>query len=182
MRDGALYRLRRYDPITMNRNDPRLLFLLGGGASLALVGVGIALAESMRLAACPLCIWQRILYMVIAILSGIGALTAGKPSGRLVAFLIAIAAVAGAGIAGYQTWLQRVSPATPCGGAEPWWEAFIRWAGEQAPLLFKASGLCSDPAWTFLGLSIAEWSLSCFLGLLVLALRIAFGAYRPQST
>lgn len=158
----------------MNRNDPRFLFLLGGGASLALVVAGIALAETLRLAACPLCIWQRIMYLGFAFLAGIGLWVTGNRVRRLVAFLMADIAAIGAGIAGYQVWIQRISPATPCGGTEPWWEAFIRWAGEQVPLLFRASGLCSDPAWTFIGLSIAEWSLLCFLGLLVLSLRIAF--------
>ena len=43
-----------------------------------------------------------------------------------------------------------------------WWETLIDWAGEQLPSLFYASGLCSEPGWKFLGLSIAEWSLLAF--------------------
>jgi disulfide bond formation protein DsbB len=43
-------------------------------------------------------------------------------------------------------------------------------AGEAVPILFKASGLCSDPAWKFLGFSIAEWSLGWFTLFLLVAL------------
>jgi disulfide bond formation protein DsbB len=43
-----------------------------------------------------------------------------------------------------------------------WWELLVDWAGERVPLLFTASGLCSDPGWKFIGLSIAEWSLLAF--------------------
>ncbi len=154
----------------MKLDDSRLPFLLCGGLSLSLVVFAILLTEFMRLTPCPLCVWQRILYLLIALLSGLGLLMAGRPVRRLLAVLIASVAAAGASIAGYQSWLQRISPATPCGGAEPWWEAFIRWAGERVPLLFKASGSCSDPAWVFLGLSMAEWSLLCFLALLLVSL------------
>jgi disulfide bond formation protein DsbB len=50
-----------------------------------------------------------------------------------------------------------------------WWEELVDWAGDQVPILFRASGLCSDPAWKFLGLSIADWSLGMFALLLLLA-------------
>lgn len=82
---------------------------------------------------------------------------------------MAVAAAAGAGVAGYQVWIQRFAPMTSCAGREPWWEAVVRWAGEQVPLLFQASGLCSDPAWKFLDLSIADWSFLAFSGLFALS-------------
>jgi disulfide bond formation protein DsbB len=73
-------------------------------------------------------------------------------------------------VAGYQVWLQRVATDVSCAQDQPWWERLVDRAGEWMPLLFRASGLCSDPAWTFLGLSIAEWSLAAFSGLILVSL------------
>lgn len=150
---------------------PSFPFLLGAVAAGGLFVCGVLLAQWLNLAACPLCIWQRMMYLLYGVCAGIGLAGARQALvARLAALAMAAAAAAGAGIAGYQVWIQRFAPLTTCAGKEPWWEAFVRWAGEQAPLLFKASGLCSDPAWQFLGLSIADWSLLCFAGLFALAL------------
>jgi disulfide bond formation protein DsbB len=40
-------------------------------------------------------------------------------------------------------------------------------------MFFQPNGLCSDPAWKFLNLSIAEWSLVMFSSLLLLSLYTA---------
>ena len=151
--------------------DPRFPFFLGGSICLALVAFGVLLAQTMGLAACPLCIWQRMMYLLYGLLCLAGFYCATRRSLHIMTgLLMTVTAATGAGIAGYQVWIQRFSPATSCAGKEPWWEAFVRWAGEWVPILFKASGLCSDPAWKFLTLSIADWSLLCFCGLLLLAI------------
>ena len=36
--------------------------------------------------------------------------------------------------------------------------------------LFSGSGQCAEVTWRFLGLSIAEWSLACFVALALYAL------------
>lgn len=157
-----------------NFRDPRLPFALGGGLSFALVGGGLVMANLLGLAACPLCIWQRMLYLLFAALALAGvAFARQRFFRRLLAGLMASTAAGGAFVAGYQVWIQRFAPQTTCAGKEPWWEAFVNWAGEQLPFLFRASGLCADPAWKFLDLSIADWSLLMFCGLLVLSLHTA---------
>jgi disulfide bond formation protein DsbB len=155
----------------MHLRDVRFPFLLGGLVSLGLVAGGVFLSAFMNLAACPLCIWQRILYLLFSLLSFAGFVGARhRPARRLFGLLMSVTAGTGAGVAGYQVWIQRFAPMTTCGGKEPWWELFVRWAGEKLPLLFEANGLCSDPAWTFFELSIADWSLLMFLSLIALAL------------
>lgn len=154
---------------------PRAPFALVLVASLGLTLGGVLMGEFMRLAACPLCILQRMLYMLLALFSGGGLLMATHGGGRrLAALLMALTAATGAFVAGYQVWIQRFSPMTSCAGEMPWWEELVEWAGQQVPLLFRASGFCSDPAWKFLGLSIADWSLGCFVGLLALTLLALF--------
>ena len=147
---------------------PFAIALTGG---LALAAGGVLMAHMFNLAACPLCIIQRMLYMLLAVAGGLGLLLATRPAGRVFAALLLTAiAATGACVAGYQVWIQRFAPTVSCAGKMPWWEAFVEWAGRQAPLLFQPSGLCSDPAWKLLGLSIAEWSLACFVGFVLLGM------------
>ncbi len=152
------------------RLPPRSAFILAFAVSLSLAAVGVLLGEFMHLAACPLCIVQRMLYLLLFIVAGAAIPFATSSTGRhLAALAIGLVAGVGAGVAGYQVWIQRISPTTSCSGRPAWWEEVVESAGELAPLLFRASGLCSDPAWKFANLSIAEWSLLAFTGLLLLA-------------
>jgi disulfide bond formation protein DsbB len=138
---------------------------------LALAGGSVLLTQVLQLAACPLCITQRMLYLLLAFAAAIGLVVAARPVGRMLAALAMTATAAtGAGVAAYQVWIQRFAPSITCAGKMAWWEEFVDWAGRQVPVLFQASGLCSDPAWVLLGLSIAEWSLVCFSSLFLLGL------------
>ena len=146
---------------------PRGLFAATGIAAVALVGGGLFLAHTLNLAACPLCILQRMLYLLLALEAVAAWLLAGPASSsalprRAAAFVMTATAATGAGIAAYQTWLQRFAKGASCTADQPWWEHFVNWAGSQWPLMFEASGLCSEAGWKFLGLSIAEWSLFAF--------------------
>jgi disulfide bond formation protein DsbB len=154
--------------VLANRRTPFLFVLV---ACLVLVIGGVLLAEFLRLAACPLCIIQRALYLMLAIVAALGLTVAARPvAQRLVALLMAATAATGIFVAGYQVWIQRFAPDTNCSPYPTWWEDMVAQAGEVVPILFKANGLCSDPAWKFLGLSIADWSLCWFSFFLLIAL------------
>lgn len=156
-------------PILERLQHPRTPFLITLATGLGLVAGGVAFAQFMRLAACPLCVIQRMIYLVLALVAALGLVAPGR-AGRILALVVMLATNAtGMFVAGYQVWLQRFSPDTSCSGVMTWWEDLVDRAGEQVPLLFKASGLCSDPAWKFLGLSIADWSLCFFTALFVVA-------------
>lgn len=155
--------------------QPRRILLLIGVLGFALVAGGLVLARTMNLAACPLCILQRMLYLLAAfevVMSLIIFRT--QKSSFHVSLLIASTTLLGVWIAGYQTWLQRFATDASCSANQPWWERFVYWAGEQAPLLFEATGLCSEAGWKFLSMSIAEWSLLMFSAMTVGALRAAW--------
>ncbi|MCF7991230.1 MAG: disulfide bond formation protein B [Thiohalocapsa sp.] len=149
----------------------RRLWLLIAGASAALALASILLTEWLALQPCHLCIFQRLLYMLIAPLALAVALTTGLAR-RIGGALTALAAAAGAATAGYQTWLQRqpegsVSCIGPDMGPI---ERFVEWLGMQQPTLFMATGFCEDEALIILGLSLAEWALFCFVVICILAL------------
>ena len=146
-------------------------FALSLVTGIALVAVAVFLAQYLRIAACPLCILQRMLYLGLSGAAIIGLLTVKQRFLNLTAALLMLAfSAAGAFVAGYQTYLQRFAQDTQCSGAMAWWEVLVDWAGEKIPVLFRASGLCSEPGWKFLGLSIAELSLLAFFVLTLLSL------------
>ena len=152
--------------------SPRFPFLTSLAASIAMVGGGVILQQTLHIAACPLCISQRMLAMLLLALAALGLALCNHRPGRIATLIFMLATTAfGAFVAGYQTWLQRFAHDVQCSGQAAWWELLVDWAGEQSPILFYASGLCSDPAWKFIGLSIAEWSLVIFSSLTLLILR-----------
>ena len=157
--------------------SPRALFALGFFVPVALVVSAIVLTVGYHVAACPLCIVQRMLYLSIAVVSLLGLVS--QRVTRVVAALIAVAAsAAGAVIAGYQIYLQRNPFSATCGDGSSWWEQMVEQAGNALPLFFKADGLCSDATWSLIGVSIVESSLLAFCGLLVGGLLALFSSLR----
>ncbi len=130
-----------------------------------LIATGLELQQLFRLAPCPMCIFQRVLYFAIGLLALGGVLL---PAGRLLwsALIVAVAA-GGAAVAGYQTWMQAFPHlATECGYTDPnAIERLVDWLGMQWPALFLATGFCTTRDWVFLGLSMANWSLLVFAGI-----------------
>lgn len=134
-----------------------------------LVGIGMELQTLLRLAPCPLCIFQRVLYLVIG---GVALLGFFWPLARLLwTALIGALALLGVGVAGYQTWMQAFPElATECGYAEPnLIERLVDWLGMEWPSMFLATGFCTSKDWIFLGLSMANWSLLVFAGIVAYA-------------
>jgi disulfide bond formation protein DsbB len=158
--------------------SPRRVFALPLAMGIGLVSGGLVLAAVMNLAACPLCVIQRMLYLLVSVVAVIGLLA--PRGGRIAAGLLLLAASgSGVYVAAYQVWLQRYAKGETCAAAEAWWERLVDWAGEQVPWLFQGNGLCSDPAWKFLELSIADWSLVIFSGLFLYAIH-ALLRQRPR--
>lgn len=152
---------------------PRILFLLLALAGLGCFFGGVLLGNLMHLAACPLCILQRMTYLAFGVIGLIGIALAQKPLGaRITAAVMTGFAATGAYIAAYQTWLQLHPEGPSCSANSPWWEDFVYWAGEKAPDLFLSSGMCSDPGFTLFGLSIANYSLVVFAGLTLASLAL----------
>ena len=130
-----------------------------------LVAAGMELQHLLRLAPCPLCIFQRLLYLVIGLVALAGVML---PGGRLLwSAMIAALAAGGVAVAGYQTWMQAFPLlATECGYSDPnLIERLVDWLGMQWPDLFLATGFCTSREWEFLGLSMANWSLLVFAGI-----------------
>lgn len=133
--------------------------------SLGLVAVGMELQNLLHLAPCPFCIFQRLLYMVIGVLALAGVIL---PIGRLLWLgTIALLALLGAGVAGYQSWMQAFPHlVNECGFSDPnAIERLVDWLGMLWPHFFLATGFCSSKEWVFLTLSMANWSFFIYLGI-----------------
>lgn len=135
-----------------------------------LVGFGLELQAMLHLAPCPLCIFQRLLYLVVGVVALAGVLL---PVGRRFwASLIGALSMLGIGVAAYQTWMQAFPElANECSYSNPnLIERLVDWLGMQYPPLFLATGFCTSKEWVFLGLSMANWSVLVFAGILAYAL------------
>lgn len=141
---------------------------------LALIGAFVALTSLILtpwfdLDPCHLCIFQRLLFMLLALVATLAALTDTPGGSRLAARLSGIAflmlSATGSGIALYQSWLQWQPPnAVSCvGGPLGPIERLVEWLGQQVPSLFLASGFCEDRELVILGLSLANWAVVVFV-------------------
>jgi disulfide bond formation protein DsbB len=150
----------------------RLWLAAGTAVCAALLGYGYFLQYAQGLDPCPLCQVQRGFYYLTGL-----AFLAGALHGRRIpacASLAALFALGGAAVAGRQVWLQHLPPdKVPACGPD------LAFMFKNLPLsnalekLFTGTGECAVVDWTFLGLSIAEWSLAWFLALAAYAVWLA---------
>lgn len=150
---------------------PRIFYLLIALSCASLLGYGYYLQFFQGQEPCPLCIFQRLAYIGVVVIAFTGFVHAPEKIGvRVYSSLITVASLIGAGIATYQVWLQHLPPdqVPECGpGLDYMLEVFS--FTETLKMVFTGSGECAEVDWTFLSLSIAEWSLLCFIGLASLA-------------
>jgi disulfide bond formation protein DsbB len=163
----------------MNR---RLAFAAPAVICAALLGYGFYLQYAQGLEPCPLCMVQRGFFMSVMALFIIAALHGpGRVGTWIYAVLIVLLAAGGAAAASRQVWLQHL-PADKVPQCGP--DLFFML--ENMPLsrtlqkLIQGSGECAAVDWTFLGLSIAGWSLVWFTVLAVYALWLAARRPRPS--
>ena len=164
----------------------RLLLAGGFVACVALMTTALWLEHVEGLEPCPLCVLQRGAVIVLGVLMLAGAIHDPRTLGRRVyGVMIAIAAIAGAAVAGRHVWLQSLPPgeAPECGpGLEYMLGAFP--LTEVIGMVLSGSGECAEVQWTFLALSIPEWTLLMFaafalFGLALIAIRSA--DQRPEG-
>ncbi|MDR0565060.1 MAG: disulfide bond formation protein B [Azoarcus sp.] len=137
------------------------------------------LQMTLGLEPCPMCIMQRCALLGIGFVALIGALH--NRAMRIYGAFILLIALAGGGVAVRQSWLQLNPPAiSECGpGLDYLMESFP--LTELLPKLFRGAGDCSAVDWTFLGLSIANWGLVTFVGVVVATVLLMVWAGRTQK-
>jgi protein dithiol:quinone oxidoreductase len=144
---------------------PRLGYLAGFLVCAGLIGFALYLQYFQYEEPCPLCILQRIAFMGLGAVFLVAALHGpGRIGGMIYGGILFIVAGIGAAIASRHVWLQNLPRAQvpECGpGLEYMLSRFpLR---EALGKVLAGSGECAETGWTFLGLSIAGWSLLWFV-------------------
>jgi protein dithiol:quinone oxidoreductase len=134
---------------------------LGFLASLSLLAYAYYAEFVMHLEPCPLCMFQRFGVFALGVVFLIAALHDPAAFGRrMYALLLALAALATAGIALRHLYIQNLPPGSvPSCGAS--WE-YMRRVFSLSEVLVKVltgSGECAKVTWEFLGLAMPAWVL-----------------------
>lgn len=142
---------------------------VGVVACIALLAYAYYEQFAMGIEPCPLCIFQRLAFMGLALIFLIAGLHAPRANGRRVYGLLLFAtAMVGVGIASYHLLVQHRGP-DPMAGCTPGWNYMVEnyslkyaWSKtiEQA---FTGHADCAQINWTFLGLSMPFWTLICYV-------------------
>ena len=143
-------------------DQPRRLLAFIALACIALLAFGLYLQHAVGLEPCPMCIVQRYLFILVALAAGIGAALPAAAT-RWVGGLMALLSFAGAGVAARQSWLQWFPPEIATCGRDLFGMIESFPLKRVIPMVFRGSGDCSAVDWTFLGLSIANWSFLNFV-------------------
>jgi disulfide bond formation protein DsbB len=148
---------------------------LGALACALLLAFGYYLQYVQGLDPCPLCLVQRGFFYALLAVFGIAALHSPARGGRL-AYCLAIflLAAGGAAVAARQVWLQHLPPdKVPQCGPDLYFMLENFPLSRTLKTLVSGTGECAVVDWTFLGLSIAEWSLAWFAAFAAAAIGFA---------
>jgi disulfide bond formation protein DsbB len=143
----------------------RSAFALVFAACAGLIGYALYLQHVDGLDPCPWCVVQRIGFIVVGAVALVAALHGPRAAGAArYAWLGFVAAAAGAAAATYHVYLQSDPVrAMKCAGSPVETILDRLQVGKLAPGLLQYDGPCTLKPWSFLGLSIPEWSLAWFV-------------------
>lgn len=142
-----------------------------------LVGIAIGLEVLLGMEPCPLCIFQRMVFLLLGVVLLIGALAPG----RVVAAGSALSALLGVALALRHLWLQSLPPdqVPACGpGLDYLLGAFP--LADVVSMVLSGSGECAEVD-RVLGLSIPLWTLAGYLLLGVMAVVINWRVTRDEK-
>lgn len=143
----------------------RVQFFAGVLVCGGLLGYALYAQHQLGLDPCPLCIFQRVVFMVMGLVFLVGALHGPRRWGRaLYAVAVFVVSMVGVGIAGRHVWLQNLpaDQVPACGpGLAYMLEAFPM--RKTLDMVFTGSGECANIDWHFLGLSMPAWTLIAYV-------------------
>jgi len=146
----------------------RLFALMAFLTALVLMGAYF-LEYRLSLQPCPLCLLQRYVLWIVAILLIVGAIHNPKHLGRFYYGAgVILASLIGVLLAGRQIWIQFLPPQehASCVANLNRLFQYLSWP-QFIEAVFMASGECGRGEFTLFGLSLAAWSCLLFLGLIL---------------
>ena len=162
--------------------NSRHLFTFGGLSCFTLLGFGYILQFYQGLEPCALCIFQRIALAACGLIFLIAAVhDPEKIASRIYGTLIIIVSIIGIALSGRHIWLQSLPPdqVPLCGPSLDYMLDTMAFS-ETIQQVLKGSGDCAEVSWTFLSLSIPQWTLLWFILFAMIGLvRGWFGPVEP---
>ncbi|NQW92426.1 MAG: disulfide bond formation protein B [Polaromonas sp.] len=155
-------------------DQPRRVLALICAAGIAMLAFGLYLQHVVGLEPCPMCIVQRYALVLVAVVAGITAFAHRKGLLATGAGLMVLLSGLGAFVAARQSFLQWYPPQEASCGRDLYGMIETFPLKRVIPMIFKGSGDCTKIDWTFLGLSIANWSFLCFVVIAVVGLVMVF--------
>ena len=127
-----------------------------------------------------MCIVQRYVLVIVAVIAGFFALSR-KPVVLMTGLaLLVLTSGLGAFVAARQSWLQWYPPQVASCGRDFYGMIETFPLQRAIPMIFKGSGDCSKVDWTFLSLSIANWSFLAFTAISFVALVLLRSLWRRR--
>jgi disulfide bond formation protein DsbB len=154
----------------MMKPTPRMLYLAIFLGCTGLIVFALYLQHVLGLQPCPMCILQRYAFIIVGLIALVAAIHDPARLGRRIySALLVVMAATGGGVAIRHVYVEHFPPRIFDCGADFGFllESFP--LTQALPMLFRGTGDCTKVLWRFLGLSIAEWSLICFVGLVITA-------------
>ena len=149
----------------MHRVTPRLINSLVLAGCCGLLLWAYYLEVSLGIVPCPLCWLQRIVFFALLFLLLAAVIHApGKRGAQIYAVIALCVSVLGILFASRQVYLQSqpLDPHTPCVPGLVYLFKTLPFS-QAATLMLKGSAACGQVHWSFLGLSMAVWSLLVFI-------------------
>ncbi len=128
-----------------------------------------------------MCIVQRYVMVLMAVVALLGVFSPCRKGSLGVGLGLVVLAAGGAYVAARQTWLQWYPPEVVSCGRDFYGMIETFPLQRAIPMIFKGGGDCSKVDWTFLGGSIANWSFVAFVGLGLLALATWLKVLRSRA-
>jgi len=162
-----------------NKKSLRPSMFAGFLLTVGMMAVAFFFQYIMELEPCPLCIAQRVVVIAMGVIFLIAFLHGPRSNWgrRIYGFFLTLTSIAGLVVAGRHTWLQHLPEdrVPECGPGLEFWINNLP-AVDVIQKVFKGSGECSEVVFSFLGLSIPEWSLIAFVFFLAYSLKLLFKA------
>jgi disulfide bond formation protein DsbB len=160
----------------------RRLFVLAVILVVSAITAALYLQYAVGLTPCPLCVLQRMGYIVAAIFALLSALAApGSWLRPLLGTLAIVGSLAGGSVAAWHVWLLAHPPESlGCGRPFEWFNddfPLITWL----PRLFRGDGDCLAVDWKFFGLNVPHLSVLTFLALTALLAWATTAAWRERA-
>jgi disulfide bond formation protein DsbB len=161
---------------------PRPWYFIVAFSCAALLAYGYYVQYVDFLEPCPLCIFQRIVFMWVAAVALLAFIHNPGPAGRWAyTSLITIGGLTGIAIATRHLWLQSLPPdqVPECGMGLNYMLESMPFT-EVLTTVFRGSGECATVDWTFLGLSMPGWTLIWYIGLTAVTIFVTLRANARQ--